>query len=115
MTNKTLEIVSEQQEEIPGLDFNITASDGRKVKITLPVIGEKNVPTGVIAAIGSWQDAMDGSDKEQARVLYQLLETVRGAWPEEGRKLWSLDFKAATMVFEAWFNASVEAGFDPKA
>lgn len=108
-----IDIISERT-EVPGLDFNITASDGRKVKLTLPVIGEKNVPTGVIAAIGSWQDALHGSTTEQARVLHQLLESVRGAWPEQGRILWSLDFEAATKVFEAWFNASVEAGFDPK-
>lgn len=110
-----IEIVSEQQDEIPALDFNITASDGRKVQVTLPVLGAKNVPTGVLAGVGAWQEADQGSTKDQARVLYQLLESVRGAWPEQGRAIWSLDFDAATKLFEAWFTASVEAGFDPKA
>ena len=113
--NKTINIFNEVVDEVPGLDFNIVASDGRKVQLTLPVIGEKNVPTGVIAAVGAWQDVDQEDAQAVARVLYQLLESVRGVWPEQGRILWSLDFEAATKVFEAWFDASVEQGFDPKA
>lgn len=111
-----IEIFSEAAGEIPGLDFDITASDGRKVRITLPVLGAKNVPTGIMAAVGAFQDARGTSDKEEARTLYRLLETVRDTWPEAGRVLWSLDFAAALKVFEAWFNESAERGdFDPKA
>lgn len=108
-----IDIISEQAGEILGLDFNITASDGRKVTLTLPVLGAKNVPTGVMALVGAVRDA--NSNQEQARLLYQLLESVRGAWPEAGRILWSLDFDAALKVFTAWFDASREHGFDPKA
>lgn len=108
-----IDIISEPSGEIPGLDFNVTASDGRKVTLTLPVLGAKNVPTGVMALVGAVHDAATGH--EQARILYQLLESVRGAWPEPGRILWSLDFDAALKVFTAWFDASKEHGFDPKA
>lgn len=108
-----IDIISEQAGEILGLDFNITAADGRKVTLTLPVLGAKNVPTGVMALVGAVRDA--NSNQEQARLLYQLLESVRGAWPEAGRVLWSLDFDAALKVFTAWFDASREHGFDPKA
>lgn len=108
-----IDIISEPVDEIPGLDFNITASDGRKVTLTLPVLGAKNVPTGVMALVGAVRDA--STNQEQARILYQLLESVRGAWPEAGRTLWSLDFDAALKVFTAWFDASKEHGFDPKA
>lgn len=108
-----IDIIAEPTGEIPGLDFNITASDGRKIAITLPVLGAKNVPTGVMALVGAVRDA--NTDIEQARMLYQLLEAVRGVWPEQGRVLWSLDFDAALKVFTAWFDASKEHGFDPKA
>lgn len=111
----SINIVSDQQGELPELDFNITASDGRELKLTLPVLGEKNVPTGIMALAGAMSDALNGSNAEQARVLYQFLETVRSVWPEQGRILWSLDFDAAIKTFEAWFDASKEHGFDPKA
>jgi len=111
-----IDIISEPTGEIPGLDFNITASDGRKVTLTLPVLGSRNVPTGIMALVGSVHDAQGATDREIARVLYQLLEAVRGWLPEQGRILWSLDFDAALKVFTAWFEASAEqGGFDPKA
>lgn len=111
-----IKIESEQQGEVQGLDFEITASDGREVAITLPVLGSKNVPTGIMALVGVVHDSRNQSSQEQARVLYQLLESVRAVWPEQGRVLYSLDFEAALKTFTAWFNASVEHGdFDPKA
>lgn len=100
---------------LPALDFDIKLWDGRTVKITLPVIGEATVPTGIIAAVGAWQDAMNGSNQDQARVLYMLLESVRGAFPEQGRVLWSLPHTAVEQFFTAWLNASIDSGFDPKA
>lgn len=115
MTSEPINIFSDLVEETPALDFNIQTPDGRTVEVTLPVIGEKNVPLGVIAAVGAWRDATTGSVEDQAAVLYQLLESVRGAWPEQGRILWSLDAQSATKLFEAWFEASEASGFDPKA
>lgn len=111
-----INIESEAAGEVQLLDFNIQTKAGKRHVITLPVLGEGNIPLGMMATVSIAQDAIaSGDTKDQARALYGLLESMKGQFPDEYRLLWSMDFETALKFFEAWFSASSESGFDPKA
>jgi hypothetical protein len=111
-----IDIISEV-EESDALDFNVQTMDGRKLTITLPVLGTSNIPIGMMAVISVSREAMTtGDEVEQARALYGLLESMKGQFPDQYRTLWSMDFQTALKFFNAWFDASFKDGeFDPKA
>ncbi len=111
----SIDITSEQVEQ-ESLDFNVQSKDGRKHAFTLPVLGSGNIPLGMMATVSVAHDALQSrDDTEMARALHGLLESMRGQFPDQYRTLWSMDFETAVKVFESWFEASKENGFDPKA
>ncbi|GEM_PF-3722939 len=111
-----IEIFSEV-EEVAALDFNVRTKDGRKLKLTLPVLGSSNIPLGMMATVSVAREALSSSDDHEiSRSLYGLIESMKGQFPDQYRILWSMDFETAVKVFEAWFDRSFKDGdFDPKA
>ena len=98
----------------------IEFGDGERKLFSLPVLGEKGVPMGLVTGAMMLSRALDlvgpERDKELGNAWAFFIDTLATSYPAATRHIASLDFENIRHVMDHWFEKSKElAGFDPKA
>lgn len=103
------------EKQIPVVEFG----DGTDVWFTLPVLGAKGVPMGLMNAvmllIRARESNAKGSEQYVTAWAY-FIDVLADNYPTATRHLASIDEEQFEHVITHWFEKSKElGGFDPKA
>lgn len=110
---------------IPGLNDDdkqiqvVAFGDGEKTLFTLPVLGAKGVPIGLMNAVVLLlraNEAHSERDTQYANAWAYFVDVLADNYPTAARYLASFDEAQFKHVMDHWFEQSKElGGFDPKA